>query len=99
MKQWVENEIEVYSRIHHAAIQKADMAAWGKFNKAGTEINRLPVEDLDEVPARRRADLVQVGQQGQGCGAPLQAAARGHGNRRRFGYVEPDMYKGLKIDL
>src|SRR3954471_1877346 len=31
MKQWVENEIEVYSRIHHAAIQKADLAAWGKF--------------------------------------------------------------------
>ena len=46
MKQWVEDEVEVYSRIHHAAIQKADMEAWGKFEKAGTQINRLPVEDL-----------------------------------------------------
>jgi TRAP-type C4-dicarboxylate transport system substrate-binding protein len=48
MKQWVEDEIEVYSRIHHAAIQKADMEAWGKFEKAGTQINRLPVEDLEK---------------------------------------------------
>ena len=48
MKQWVDDEIQVYSRIHHAAIQKADMEAWGKFEKAGTQINRLPVEDLDE---------------------------------------------------
>src|SRR3954447_4114651 len=46
MKQWVEDEIEVYSRIHHAAIQKADMEAWGKFEKVGIQLNRLPVEDL-----------------------------------------------------
>ena len=48
MKQWVEDEIEVYSRIHHAAIQKADMEAWGKFEKAGIEVNRLPVDDLEK---------------------------------------------------
>ena len=48
MKLWVENEIEVYSALHHAAIQKADMEAWGKFEKAGTQINRLPVEDLEK---------------------------------------------------
>src|ERR1044071_8364430 len=35
MKQWVEDEIQVYSNIHHAAVQKADMEAWGKFAKAG----------------------------------------------------------------
>ena len=48
MKQWVEDEIEVYSRTHFAAIQKADMEAWKKFEDAGTTINRLPVEDLDK---------------------------------------------------
>ena len=42
MKAWVELEIEAYSSLHHAAIQKADMEAWPKFIKAGTEINRLP---------------------------------------------------------
>src|SRR6266545_2056175 len=35
MQQWVENEIQAYSALHHAAIQKADMEAWGKFEKAG----------------------------------------------------------------
>src|SRR3954452_14735195 len=28
LKQWFENEVEAYSNVHHAAIQKADMAAW-----------------------------------------------------------------------
>ena len=32
----------------HAAIQKADMEAWPKFIKAGTEINRLPSSDLEK---------------------------------------------------
>ena len=46
MKEWLDDEIQVYSNIHHAAIQKADMEAWGKFEKAGVQINRLPAEDL-----------------------------------------------------
>ena len=48
MKAWVELEIEAYSSLHHAAIQKADMEAWPKFIKAGTEINRLPSSDLEK---------------------------------------------------
>src|SRR3954463_2460633 len=48
MKLWVENEIEAYSAAHHAAIQKADMGAWDKFIKAGTEVNRLPSTDLEK---------------------------------------------------
>src|SRR5256885_6950174 len=35
MKQFVDDEVQVYSNVHHAAIQAADMAAWGKFEKAG----------------------------------------------------------------
>ena len=31
-----------------AAIQKADMEAWPKFIKSGTEINRLPATDLEK---------------------------------------------------
>src|SRR3954449_9977723 len=46
MKEWLDDEIQVYSNIHHAAIQKADLEAWGKFEKAGVQINRLPAEDL-----------------------------------------------------
>ncbi len=79
MKTWVDEEVQVYSNVHHAAIQKADMEAWGKFEKAGTQINRMPARGPAEVPAHRGADLVQVGQQGQGRGEDLQAAARCHG--------------------
>ena len=28
MKLWVEDEVQVYSNVHHGAIQKADMEAW-----------------------------------------------------------------------
>jgi TRAP-type mannitol/chloroaromatic compound transport system substrate-binding protein len=47
IKEFLVAEIESYSALHHAAIQKADMEAWGKFAQAGTEVNRLSAEDVD----------------------------------------------------
>jgi TRAP-type mannitol/chloroaromatic compound transport system substrate-binding protein len=98
MKQWVEDEVEVYSRIHHAAIQKADMEAWGKFEKAGTQLNRLPVEDLEKfqrvaVPiwfkwANKDKDAARIFK------AQLEVM-----ESPTFGYVDPPMYKGLTINL
>jgi len=98
MKQWVEDEIEVYSRIHHGAIQKADMEAWGKFEKAGTQINRLPVEDLEKfqrvaVPiwfkwANKDKDAARIFK------AQLEVM-----QSPTFGYVDQEMYKGITIDL
>ena len=98
MKQWLDDEIQVYSNIHHAAIQKADMEAWGKFEKAGTQINRLPVEDLEKfqrvaVPiwfkwANKDKDAAHI--------FKLQLDVM---ESPTFGYVTPDMYKGLKLDL
>ena len=84
--------------MHHAAIQKADMEAWGKFEKAGTQINRLPAEDLPKfqrvaVPiwfkwANKDKDAARV--------FKLQLDIM---ESPTFGYVTPDMYKGLKLDL
>jgi hypothetical protein len=98
MKAWVELEIEAYSSLHHAAIQKADMEAWPKFIKAGTEINRLPVSDLEKfqrvaVPiwfkwANKDKDAAHI--------FKLQLDVM---ESPTFGYVEPEMYKGLKIEL
>jgi TRAP-type mannitol/chloroaromatic compound transport system substrate-binding protein len=98
MKQFVEDEIQVYSNIHHAAIQKADMETWPKFIQAGTQINRLPVEDLEKfqrvaVPiwfkwANKDKDAARIFK------AQLDVM-----ESPSFGYVTPDMYKGLKIDL
>jgi TRAP-type mannitol/chloroaromatic compound transport system substrate-binding protein len=98
MKQWVQDEVEVYSRVHHAAIQKADMEAWGKFEKAGTQVNRLPTEDLEKfqrvaVPiwfkwANKDKDAARI--------FKMQLEVM---ESPSFGYVDRDMYKGLKIDI
>ena len=98
MKLWVDDEVQVYSNVHHGAIQKADMEAWGKFEKAGIADQPPAGRGPAEVPARRRADLVQVGEQGQGRGAvfKLQLDIM---ESPTCGYVTPDMYKGLKLDV
>ncbi|WP_298721549.1 TRAP transporter substrate-binding protein DctP [uncultured Ferrovibrio sp.] len=98
MKQFVESEVQVYSNIHHAAIQKADLEAWDKFAKAGIEVNRLPAEDLPKfqriaVPiwfkwANKDKDAARVFK------AQLELM-----ESPSFGYVTPDMYAGLKLDL
>ena len=98
MKVWLDDEIQVYSNEHHAAIQKADLEAWGKFEKAGTQINRLPAEDLPKfqkiaVPiwfkwANKDKDAARV--------FKLQLDVM---ESPTCGYVTPDMYKGLKLDV
>ncbi|MCI5042921.1 MAG: TRAP transporter substrate-binding protein DctP [Donghicola eburneus] len=47
MQQFVEMETHVYSDMHHAAIQKADQEAWGKFEADGTEVTRLSQDDVE----------------------------------------------------
>lgn len=98
MKTWLDDEVQLYSNVHHAAIQKADMATWSKFEKAGTTIIRMPVEDLDKfqriaVPiwfkwANKDKDAARI--------FKLQLDVM---ESPTFGYVTPDMYKGLKVDL
>ena len=98
MKLWVDDEIQVYSNEHHAAIQKADLEAWGKFEKAGVQIIRIPAQDLPKfqrvaVPiwfkwANKDKDAARL--------FKLQLEVM---ESHTVGYVTPDMYKGLKIDV
>jgi TRAP-type mannitol/chloroaromatic compound transport system substrate-binding protein len=97
MKEWLDAEIQVYSNIHFSAIQKADMEAWGKFEKAGTKVTRLPAEDLPKfqrvaVPiwfkwANKDADAAKL--------FKLQLEVM---ESPTVGYVTPDMYKGLTVN-
>ena len=97
MKVWLDDEVQVYSNEHHGAIQKADMETWPKFEKAGTTINRMPLEDLPKwqriaVPiwfkwANKDKDAARV--------FKLQLEVM---ESPTVGYVTPDMYKGLKVD-
>jgi TRAP-type mannitol/chloroaromatic compound transport system substrate-binding protein len=96
MQRWLDDEIQVYSNEHFAAIQKADMEAWDKFIQAGTKINRLPVEDLPKlqkvaVPiwfewANKDKDAAGI--------FKLQLEVM---ESPSFGYVTPDMHQGLKL--
>ncbi len=98
MKTWLDEEVQIYSNVHHAAIQKADLAAWSKFEKAGTTIIRMPLQDLEKfqrvaVPiwfkwANKDKDAARI--------FKLQLEVM---ESHTFGYVTPDMYKGLTIDL
>lgn len=47
MKQFVEMETHVYSDMHHAKIQGADLEAWDKFQEAGTVVTRLTQDDVE----------------------------------------------------
>ncbi len=98
MKLWFENEVEAYSALHFGAIQKADMETWPKFEKAGTQVFRMPSEDLEKwqriaTPiwfkwANKDKDAARVFK------AQLEIM-----ESPTCGYVTPDMYKGQKINL
>ena len=98
MKVWLDDEVQVYSNQHFAAIQKADMETWPKFEKAGTKINRLPAEDLPKfqrvaVPiwfkwANKDPDAAKI--------FKLQLEVM---ESPTVGYVTPDMYKGQKLNV
>jgi len=97
MKTWLDDEVQVYSNVHHGAIQKADLEAWGKFEKAGVQINRLPAQDLPKfqraaVPiwfkwANKDKDAARL--------FKLQLELM---ESHSIGYVTPDMYKGLRLE-
>ena len=98
MKRFVDDEVQVYSNVHHAAIQKADMAAWPLFEKAGTEVNRLEPEDLDKFQEIAVPIWFRWANKDKDAGRLFKLQLEIMQNPS-FGYVTPDMTKGLKLDL
>jgi TRAP-type mannitol/chloroaromatic compound transport system substrate-binding protein len=98
MKQFVEMEVHVYSDMHHAGIQKADLEAWKKFEEAGTIVTRLSQEDVEAftelaIPrwyawANKDKSAARVFQ--------IQLDYMMSGS---LGYVTPDMIEGQTLNL
>ena len=96
MRQFVEMETHVYSDMHHAKIQKADLEAWEKFQEAGTIATRLGQSDVEAftelaVPrwyawANKDRDAARV--------FKIQLD---YMMSPQLGYVTPDMVKGQKL--
>jgi TRAP-type mannitol/chloroaromatic compound transport system substrate-binding protein len=98
IKKFIDDEIQVYSNQHFAAIQKAYMEAWGMLEKAGVEVTRLSPEDVDQfqsiaIPiwfkwANKDKDAARV--------FKLQLDIM---QNPSYGYVSPDMLQGQKLDI
>jgi len=98
MKLWFENEVQAYSALHFGAIQKADMEAWPKFEKAGVQVLRMPSEDLDKWQRIATPIWFKWANKDKDA-ARLFKAQLEIMESPTVGYVTPDMYKGQKIDL
>jgi TRAP-type mannitol/chloroaromatic compound transport system substrate-binding protein len=98
MKEWLELEVQAYSNVHHGAIQKADMEAWEKFAKAGIEINRLPITELEKFQRIATPIWFKWANKDKDA-ARIFKAQLDIMESPSYGYVTPDMYQGQKIDL
>ncbi|WP_435105159.1 TRAP transporter substrate-binding protein DctP [Arhodomonas sp. AD133] len=97
MKRFVEMEVHVYSDMHHARIQKADLDAWEQFQEAGTIVTRLSQDDVEAftelaVPrwfawANKDRDAARV--------FKIQLD---YMMSPQLGYVTPDMLEGQALE-
>ncbi|THH36274.1 ABC transporter substrate-binding protein [Aliishimia ponticola] len=98
MQQFVEMETHVYSDMHHAAIQKADQEAWGKFEADGTEVTRLSQDDVElmtEVAVPIWFDYANRDPQA----ARVFKIQLDYMQSGSLGYVDPALTAGLELKL
>lgn len=98
MKSFVDDEVQVYSNKHFAAIQKADMETWPLLEKAGIEVNRLSAEDVDQFQALAPPIWYKWANKDKDAASLFKLQLEIMQNPS-FGYVTPDMVKGLKINF
>jgi TRAP-type mannitol/chloroaromatic compound transport system substrate-binding protein len=96
MKQFVEDEVQVYSNIHHAGIQKADQEAWKKFEEAGTTITRLSSEDVEKFTKLAVPRWFEWANKDKGA-AQVFKIQLDYMMSGSLGYVTPEMIKGHKL--
>ena len=99
MKQWVDDEVQVYSNDPPCRDPEGGPRSMGQVREGRHADQPHAGRRPAEVAAHRRADLVQMGEQGQGRGAAVQDAARGHGvahrRLRHAGHVQGAQDRGL----
>jgi TRAP-type mannitol/chloroaromatic compound transport system substrate-binding protein len=98
MQRFVDDDVQVYSNEHHAAIQKADMESWAKYEKAGIEVFRLSTEDIEKFQRIATPIWFKWANKDKDA-ARLFKAQLEILESPSYGYVTPEMYKGQKIDL
>jgi TRAP-type mannitol/chloroaromatic compound transport system substrate-binding protein len=98
MKTFVDEEVQVYSNTHFAAIQKANAEAWPKFEKAGTQVSRLGADDILKFQKLAVPIWFKWANKDKDAARLFKAQLDVMSNPS-FGYVTPDMIKDQKLDL
>jgi TRAP-type mannitol/chloroaromatic compound transport system substrate-binding protein len=98
MKQFVEMEVHVYSDMHHALIQKADLEAWKKFEEAGTIVTRLSQEDVEKFTELAIPRWYAWANKDKSA-ARIFKIQLDYMMSGSLGYVTPDMIKGQTLNL
>ncbi|WP_425450387.1 TRAP transporter substrate-binding protein DctP [Virgifigura deserti] len=98
MKQFVEMEVHVYSDMHHALIQAADLEAWKKFEEAGTIITRLSQADVDKFTELAVPRWYAWANKDKSA-ARIFKIQLDYMMSGSLGYVTPDMIKGQTLNL
>lgn len=96
MKRFVEMEVHVYSDMHHARIQGADLKAWDKFQEAGTVVTRLSQDDVEaftEIAVPRWYAWANKDKNA----ARVFKIQLDYMMSPQLGYVTPDMVKGQEL--
>ena len=96
MHRFVEMEVHVYSDLHHAGIQKADQAAWKKFEDAGTIVSRLNQDDVDAFTKLAIPRWYAWANRDQNA-AKVFKIQLDYMMSGSLGYVTTDMIKGQKL--
>ncbi|HKJ95409.1 MAG TPA: TRAP transporter substrate-binding protein DctP, partial [Gammaproteobacteria bacterium] len=96
MQAFVEREVHVYSDMHHAKIQKADLEAWDKFKAAGTQVTRLSADDVEKFTELAVPLWFEWANKSKGA-ARLFKIQLDYMMSPQLGYVTPDMVKGQKL--
>lgn len=100
MKRFVEMEVHVYSDMHHAKIQGADLEAWEKFKEAGTVVTRLSQDDVEAFTELAIPRWFAWANKDRNA-ARIFKIQLDYMMSPQLGYVTPDMIKGqeLKYDV
>jgi TRAP-type mannitol/chloroaromatic compound transport system substrate-binding protein len=98
MRQFLEMEVHVYSDLHHAGIQQADLVAWKKYEEAGSVVTRLSQDDVDKF-TKLAVPLWFAWANKDKAAARALKLQLDYMMSGSLGYVTPDMIKGYSLKL
>ncbi|PZX15842.1 TRAP-type mannitol/chloroaromatic compound transport system substrate-binding protein [Palleronia aestuarii] len=98
MKQFIEMETHVYSDMHHAAIQAADIDAFEKFREDGVEITRLTTDDVELLTELVVPIWYEYANRDPNSARIFDIQLR-YMQSGALGYVDPALTEGMELKL